>query len=155
MVSQADLNEQEANLFLANLAHENGAKIITNSVAHDPQAYGKALQMFKKLNGTTKQTLDEALKDSPSVIKVFDDFEKRTKADFGAVMDTLNEFFSKNAPQSTELIKSNKRRILTNARQIFGDSDELSKFTGTLKKPTNLNEWQDLRNLIGNEIGSI
>ncbi|MDA3069361.1 hypothetical protein OFN70_07460 [Campylobacter sp. CN_NE3] len=155
VVSQADLNEQEANLFLANLAHENGAKIITNSVAHDPQAYGKAVQMFKKLNGTTKQTLDEVLKDSPSVIKVFDDFEKRTKADFGAVMDTLNEFFSKNAPQSTELIKSNKRRILTNARQIFGDSDELSKFTGTLKKPTNLNEWQDLRNLIGNEIGSI
>ena len=155
VVAQSDLNEQEANLFLANLAHNDGAKIITDSVTHDPQAYGKAVRTFKKLNESSANDINELLKDTPSVVKVFKEYEKRTKNDYGAVMDTLNEFFSANPQQTSEIIKGNKRRILKNARKLFPDDTTFDKFTATLNKPTNLNEWQELRSIIGDEIGAI
>ena len=157
ILADENLNQREADLFLSALGNgESGANIIKNAIAKDPSAYEKASKIFTNLNSSAKANIDEVVKDTPSAVKVFDDYERRVKADYGAVMDTLSEFFTANPTATSETIKSSKRRILSNARAIFGDETEVfDKFRATLQRPTNLKEWQELRSIIGDEIGAI
>ena len=74
--------EREADLLLGALGHEDGAKVILNSIATEPKAFAKANKAFSKLNRDLKQGLDNEFKDAPNVIDVIKGYEKRTQADF-------------------------------------------------------------------------
>ena len=86
--------EKEADLLLGALGHEDGAKVILNSIATEPKAFAKANKAFSELNRNLKQGLDNEFKDAPNVIDVIKGYEKRTQADFDGVIKTLDENFN-------------------------------------------------------------
>ena len=86
--------EKETDLLLGALGHEDGAKVILNSIASEPKAFAKANKAFSELNRNLKQGLDNEFKAAPNVIDVIKGYEKRTQADFDGVIKTLDENFN-------------------------------------------------------------
>lgn len=86
--------EKETDLLLGALGHEDGAKVILNSIASEPKAFAKANKAFSELNRNLKQGLDNEFKDAPNVIDVIKGYEKRTQANFDGVIKTLDENFN-------------------------------------------------------------
>ena len=69
--------ERETDLLLGALGHEDGAKVILNSIATEPKAFAKANKVFSGLNKKLKQGLDSEFQDAPNVIDVLCRSEER------------------------------------------------------------------------------
>jgi putative uncharacterized protein (fragment) len=93
VIQGENLNEREANLLASALSNDKGADLITRSVAGDADAFAKTQKIMTNLNSSFAKNINESFKDAPNVVKVFKDYEARTKNDFGNVIKTLdNEF---------------------------------------------------------------
>lgn len=106
--------QRETDMLLGALGHENGAKIILNSIADEPKAFAKADKIFTDLNKNLRSGLDEEFKDAPNVIEVLEGYGKRAEDDFGNIIKTLDENFNAFGVD-TEKLSQNVEAILKDA----------------------------------------
>lgn len=156
IISDSDLNQREANLFLSALGNkQNGAKIIKDSIANDPNAFEKAGKIFSKLNTTARENLIKELGESKAVTDIFKEYEKSVKNDYAQVVDTLSEIFKE--PISTAKTQEIKRNILLSLQDSGYplNSQYRTLVNETLQKPTDFKAWNELRNYTNAEIGKL
>ncbi|MDA3056429.1 PBECR3 domain-containing polyvalent protein [Campylobacter sp. CN_NA1] len=156
IISDSDLNQREANLFLSALGNkQNGAKIIKDSIANDPNAFEKAGKIFSKLNTTARENLIKELGESKTVTDIFKEYEKSVKNDYAQVVDTLSEIFKE--PISTAKTQEIKRNILLSLQDSGYplNSQYRTLVNETLQKPTDFKAWNELRNYTNAEIGKL
>ena len=156
IISDSDLNQREANLFLSALGNkQNGAKIIKDSIANDPNAFEKAGKIFSKLNATARENLIKELGESKAVTDIFKEYEKSVKNDYAQVVDTLSEIFKE--PVSTAKTQEIKRNILLSLQDSGYplNSQYRTLVNETLQKPTDFKAWNELRNYTNAEIGKL
>ncbi|MDL0090036.1 hypothetical protein [Campylobacter gastrosuis] len=139
-----NISEKEADMLLSALGDENGAKIILNSVANDPQAFSVAMQKLLKLNSSQKAGLDNAFKDSINAIESIKNFDTQVKGDFDEVIKTLDSEFS-TAGIDLSALNADVKNALKN---VLSDNGEISKRINNAIDSGGLKGLQDARAFI-------
>ena len=143
--------EKETDLLLGALGHEDGAKVILNSIASEPKAFAKANKAFSELNRNLKQGLDNEFKDVPNVIEVLEGYGKRAEDDFGNVIKTLDENFNAFGVD-TEKLSQNVEAILKDA---LSSGSYITKHVIKELEGGGLNGLQKARAFINTEISAL
>lgn len=143
--------QRETDMLLGALGHENGAKIILNSIADEPKAFAKADKIFTDLNKNLKSGLDEEFKDAPNVIEVLEGYGKRAEYDFGNVIKTLDENFNAFGVD-TEKLSQNVEAILKDA---LSSGSYITKHVIKELEGGGLNGLQKARAFINTEISAL
>lgn len=88
------IKEQEMDLLLTALGNDaKGAEIIANTVANDPKSFSKIYKMSSDLNADAKNTLLNMV-DKKKTADILSGYEKRTKDNFGEVINALDDAFA-------------------------------------------------------------
>ena len=88
------IKEQEMDLFLTALGNDaKGADIIADAVARDPKSFSKIYKMSSDLNADAKNTLLNMV-DKKKTADILSGYEKRTKDNFGEVINALDDAFA-------------------------------------------------------------
>nr|DAX63730.1 MAG TPA: hypothetical protein [Caudoviricetes sp.] len=143
--------QRETDMLLGALGHENGAKIILNSIADEPKAFAKADKIFTDLNKNLRSGLNEEFKDSPNVIEVLEGYGKRAEDDFGNVIKTLDENFNAFGVD-TEKLSQNVEAILKDA---LSSGSYITKHVIKELEGGGLNGLQKARAFINTEISAL
>jgi len=155
IVQGNNVNERRADLLLKALGDESGQGVnqIAAALKEDPAAYDKFTKSLLNLTGAQRNEIRTALKDTPEISKVLDEFSGRTKQEFRDMIDTLdNAFAIKLAPES-EAIGALKNQIAQDLENpLIKNSAVKPQVLEYLSKPMGLKEWQEARTIINDEM---
>lgn len=137
------IKEQEMDLLLTALGNDaKGAEIIANTVANDPKSFSKIYKMSSDLNTDAKNTILSMI-DKKKTADILSGYEKRTKDNFGEVINALdNAFAGKEA--SANLLQA-KHELGTQALRLpAGYRDSTLELLGNTKGFKGLNEVRNV-----------
>ena len=145
------IKEQEMDLLLTALGNDaKGAEIIANTVANDPKSFSKIYKMSSDFNEDAKNTLLNMI-DKKKTADILSGYEKRTKDNFGEVINALDDAF-KGKEASANLL-SVKRELGTQALRLpAGYRDSTLELLGNTKGFKGLNE---VRNVLSADIARL
>ncbi|WP_107943950.1 hypothetical protein [Campylobacter concisus] len=137
------IKEQEMDLLLTALGNDaKGAEIIANTVANDPKSFSKIYKMSSDLNADAKNTLLNMV-DKKKTADILSGYEKRTKDNFGEVINALDDAF-KGKEASVNLL-SVKRELGTQALRLpAGYKDSTLELLEKAKGFKGLNEVRNV-----------
>ena len=135
--------EREMDLFLTALGNDaKGADIIADAVARDPKSFSKIYKMSSDLNADAKNALLNMV-DKKKTADILSGYEKRTKDNFGEVINALDDAF-KGKEASANLL-SVKRELGTQALRLpAGYRDSTLELLGNTKGFKGLNEVRNV-----------
>lgn len=135
--------EREMDLFLTALGNDaKGADIIADAVARDPKSFSKIYKMSSDLNADAKNTLLNMV-DKKKTADILSGYEKRTKDNFGEVINALDDAF-KGKEASVNLL-SVKRELGTQALRLpAGYKDSTLELLEKAKGFKGLNEVRNV-----------
>ena len=137
------IKEQEMDLFLTALGNDaKGAEIIANTVANDPKSFSKIYKMSSDLNADAKNTLLNMV-DKKKTADILNGYEKRTKDNFGEVINALDDAFA-GKEASANLLQA-KHELGTQALRLpAGYRDSTLELLGNTKGFKGLNEVRNV-----------
>jgi len=137
------IKEQEMDLLLTALGNDaKGAEIIANTVANDPKSFSKIYKMSSDFNEDAKNTILNMI-DKKKTADILSGYEKRTKDNFGEVINALDDAF-KGKEASANLL-SVKRELGTQALRLpAGYRDSTLELLGNTKGFKGLNEVRNV-----------
>jgi len=135
--------EREMDLFLTALGNDaKGADIITDAVARDPKSFSKIYKMSSDLNADAKNTLLNMV-DKKKTADILSGYEKRTKDNFGEVINALDDAFA-GKEASANLLQA-KHELGTQALRLpAGYRDSTLELLGNTKGFKGLNEVRNV-----------
>ena len=137
------IKEQEMDLLLTALGNDaKGAEIIANTVANDPKSFSKIYKMSSDLNADAKNTLLNMV-DKKKTADILNGYEKRTKDNFGEVINALDDAFA-GKEASANLLQA-KHKLGTQALRLpAGYRDSTLELLGNTKGFKGLNEVRNV-----------
>ena len=137
------IKEQEMDLLLTALGNDaKGAEIIANTVANDPKSFSKIYKMSSDLNADAKNTLLNMV-DKKKTADILNGYEKRTKDNFGEVINALDDAFA-GKEASANLLQA-KHELGTQALRLpAGYRDSTLELLGNTKGFKGLNEVRNV-----------
>ena len=135
--------EREMDLFLTSLGNDaKGADIIADAVARDPKSFSKIYKMSSDLNADAKNTLLNMV-DKKKTADILSGYEKRTKDNFGEVINALDDAFA-GKEASANLLQA-KHELGTQALRLpAGYRDSTLELLGNTKGFKGLNEVRNV-----------
>ena len=135
--------EREMDLFLTALGNDaKGADIIADAVARDPKSFSKIYKMSSDLNADAKNTLLNMV-DKKKTADILSGYEKRTKDNFGEVINALDDAFA-GKEASANLLQA-KHELGTQALRLpAGYRDSTLELLGNTKGFKGLNEVRNV-----------
>jgi len=135
--------EREMDLFLTALGNDaKGADIIADAVARDPKSFSKIYKMSSDLNADAKNTLLNMV-DKKKTADILSGYEKRTKDNFGEVINALDDAFA-GKEASANLLQA-KHELGTQALRLpAGYRDSTLELLGNTKSFKGLNEVRNV-----------
>ena len=135
--------EREMDLFLTALGNDaKGAEIIANTVANDPKSFSKIYKMSSDLNADAKNTILNMV-DKKKTADILSGYEKRTKDNFGEVINALDDAFA-GKEASANLLQA-KHELDTQALRLpAGYRDSTLELLGNTKDFKGLNEVRNV-----------
>jgi len=137
------IKEQEMDLLLTALGNDaKGADIIADAVARDPKSFSKIYKMSSDLNADAKNTLLNMV-DKKKTADILSGYEKRTKDNFGEVINALDDAFA-GKEASANLLQA-KHELGTQALRLpAGYRDSTLELLGNTKGFKGLNEVRNV-----------
>ena len=137
------IKEQEMDLLLTALGNDaKGAEIIANTVANDPKSFSKIYKMSSDLNADAKNTILNMV-DKKKTADILSGYEKRTKDNFGEVINALDDAFA-GKEASANLLQA-KHELGTQALRLpAGYRDSTLELLGNTKGFKGLNEVRNV-----------
>lgn len=135
--------EREMDLFLTALGNDaKGADIIADAVARDPKSFSKIYKMSSDLNADAKNAFLNMI-EKKKAADILSGYEKRTKDNFGEVINALDDaFVGKEA--SANLLQA-KHELGTQALRLpAGYRDSTLELLGNTKGFKGLNEVRNV-----------
>ena len=135
--------EREMDLFLTALSNDaKGADIIADAVARDPKSFSKIYKMSSDLNADAKNAFLNMI-EKKKTADILSGYEKRTKDNFGEVINALDDaFIGKEA--SANLLQA-KHELGTQALRLpAGYRDSTLELLGNTKGFKGLNEVRNV-----------
>ena len=135
--------EREMDLFLTALGNDaKGADIIADAVARDPKSFSKIYKMSSDLNADAKNAFLNMI-EKKKTADILSGYEKRTKDNFGEVINALDDaFVGKEA--SANLLQA-KHELGTQALRLpAGYRDSTLELLGNTKGFKGLNEVRNV-----------
>ena len=143
MVKGEGTREREMDLFLTALGNDaKGADIIADAVARDPKSFSKIYKMSSDLNADAKNAFLNMI-EKKKTVDILSGYEKRTKDNFGEVINALDDaFVGKEA--SANLLQA-KHELGTQALRLpAGYRDSTLELLGNTKGFKGLNEVRNV-----------
>ena len=143
MVKGEGTREREMDLFLTALGNDaKGADIIADAVARDPKSFSKIYKMSSVLNADAKNAFLNMI-EKKKTVDILSGYEKRTKDNFGEVINALDDaFVGKEA--SANLLQA-KHELGTQALRLpAGYRDGTLELLGNTKGFKGLNEVRNV-----------
>lgn len=143
MVKGEGTREREMDLFLTALGNDaKGADIIADAVARDPKSFSKIYKMSSDLNADAKNAFLNMI-EKKKTADILSGYEKRTKDNFGEVINALDDaFVGKEA--SANLLQA-KHELGTQALRLpAGYRDSTLELLGNTKGFKGLNEVRNV-----------
>ena len=143
MIKGEGTREREMDLFLTALGNDTkGAEIIANTVANDPKSFSKIYKMSSDLNADAKNAFLNMI-EKKKTADILSGYEKRTKDNFGEVINALDDaFVGKEA--SANLLQA-KHELGTQALRLpAGYRDSTLELLGNTKGFKGLNEVRNV-----------
>jgi len=143
MVKGEGTREREMDLFLTALGNDaKGADIIADAVARDPKSFSKIYKMSSDLNADAKNAFLNMI-EKKKTADILSGYEKRTKDNFGEVINALDDaFVGKEA--SANLLQA-KHELGTQALRLpAGYKDSTLELLGNIKGFKGLNEVRNV-----------
>lgn len=143
MIKGEGTREREMDLFLTALGNDaKGADIIADAVARDPKSFSKIYKMSSDLNADTKSAFLNMI-EKKKTADILSGYEKRTKDNFGEVINALDDaFVGKEA--SANLLQA-KHELGTQALRLpAGYRDSTLELLGNTKGFKGLNEVRNV-----------
>ena len=137
------IKEQEIDLLLTALGNDaKGAEIIANTVANDPKSFSKIYKMSSDFNEDAKNTILNMI-DKKKTADILGGYEKRTKDNFGEVINALDDAFR--GKEASANLLSVKRELGTQALRLpAGYRDSTLELLGNTKGFKGLNEVRNV-----------
>jgi len=143
MIKGEGTREREMDLFLTALGNDaKGADIIADAVARDPKSFSKIYKMSSDLNADAKNAFLNMI-EKKKTADILSGYEKRTKDNFGEVINALDDaFVGKEA--SANLLQA-KHELGTQALRLpAGYKDSTLELLGNIKGFKGLNEVRNV-----------
>ena len=143
MIKGEGTREREMDLFLTALGNDaKGADIIADAVARDPKSFSKIYKMSSDLNADAKSAFLNMI-EKKKTADILSGYEKRTKDNFGEVINALDDaFVGKEA--SANLLQA-KHELGTQALRLpAGYRDSTLELLGNTKGFKGLNEVRNV-----------
>ena len=143
MIKGEGTREREMDLFLTALGNDaKGADIIADAVARDPKSFSKIYKMSSDLNADAKNAFLNMI-EKKKTADILSGYEKRTKDNFGEVINALDDaFVGKEA--SANLLQA-KHELGTQALRLpAGYRDSTLELLGNTKDFKWLNEVRNV-----------
>ena len=143
MIKGEGTREREMDLFLTALGNDaKGADIIADAVARDPKSFSKIYKMSSDLNADAKNAFLNMI-EKKKTADILSGYEKRTKDNFGEVVNALDDaFVGKEA--SANLLQA-KHELGTQALRLpAGYRDSTLELLGNTKSFKGLNEVRNV-----------
>lgn len=143
MIKGEGTREREMDLFLTALGNDaKGADIIADAVARDPKSFSKIYKMSSDLNADAKNAFLNMI-EKKKTADILGGYEKRTKDNFGEVINALDDaFVGKEA--SANLLQA-KHELGTQALRLpAGYRDSTLELLGNTKGFKGLNEVRNV-----------
>ena len=143
MIKGDGTREREMDLFLTALGNDaKGADIIADAVARDPKSFSKIYKMSSDLNADAKNAFLNMI-EKKKTADILGGYEKRTKDNFGEVINALDDaFVGKEA--SANLLQA-KHELGTQALRLpAGYRDSTLELLGNTKGFKGLNEVRNV-----------
>ena len=143
MIKGEGTREREMDLFLTALGNDaKGADIIADAVARDPKSFSKIYKMSSDLNADAKNAFLNMI-EKKKTADILSGYEKRTKDNFGEVINALDDaFVGKEA--SANLLQA-KHELDTQALRLpAGYRDSTLELLGNPKGFKGLNEVRNV-----------
>ena len=143
MIKGEGTREREMDLFLTALGNDaKGADIIADAVARDPKSFSKIYKMSSDLNADAKNVFLNMI-EKKKTADILSGYEKRTKDNFGEVINALDDaFVGKEA--SANLLQA-KHELGTQALRLpAGYRDSTLELLGNTKGFKGLNEVRNV-----------
>ena len=143
MIKGEGTREREMDLFLTALGNDaKGADIIADAVARDPKSFSKIYKMSSDLNADAKNAFLNMI-EKKKTADILSGYEKRTKDNFGEVINALDDaFVGKEA--SANLLQA-KHELGTQALRLpAGYRDSTLELLGNTKGFKGLNEARNV-----------
>ena len=143
MIKGEGTREREMDLFLTALSNDaKGADIIADAVARDPKSFSKIYKMSSDLNADAKNAFLNMI-EKKKTADILSGYEKRTKDNFGEVINALDDaFVGKKA--SANLLQA-KHELGTQALRLpAGYRDSTLELLGNAKGFKGLNEVRNV-----------
>ena len=143
MMKGEGTREREMDLFLTALGNDaKGADIIADAVARDPKSFSKIYKMSSDLNADAKNAFLNMI-EKKKTADILSGYEKRTKDNFGEVINALDDaFVGKEA--SANLLQA-KHELGTQALRLpAGYRDSTLELLGNTKGFKGLNEVRNV-----------
>ena len=143
MIKGEGTREREMDIFLTALGNDaKGADIIADAVARDPKSFSKIYKMSSDLNADAKNAFLNMI-EKKKTVDILSGYEKRTKDNFGEVINALDDaFVGKEA--SANLLQA-KHELGTQALRLpAGYRDSTLELLGNTKGFKGLNEVRNV-----------
>ncbi|MCD8212852.1 MAG: hypothetical protein LUC34_02160, partial [Campylobacter sp.] len=147
------LSEQEADMLLTSLSHDNGAKIITQAIAEDPDAFEASSKILTNLNQNTAGAIKQELKDSTPAPQILERYEKRVKDEYAQVMKELGSIFDESV--GVDLAKAKFDLLKAVKQGLPGASGYVKQISTLLTDNQGFNGLIKARNYISHDISQL
>ena len=143
MIKGEGTREREMDLFLTALGNDaKGADIIADAVARDPKSFSKIYKMSSDLNADAKSAFLNMI-EKKKTADILSGYEKRTKDNFGEVINALDDAFA-GKEASANLLQA-KHELGTQALRLpAGYRDSTLELLGNTKGFKGLNEVRNV-----------
>lgn len=143
MIKGEGTREREMDLFLTALGNDaKGADIIADAVARDPKSFSKIYKMSSDLNADAKNAFLNMI-EKKKTADILSGYEKRTKDNFGEVINALDDAFA-GKEASANLLQA-KHELDTQALRLpAGYRDSTLELLGNTKGFKGLNEVRNV-----------
>lgn len=143
MIKGEGTREREMDLFLTALGNDaKGADIIADAVARDPKSFSKIYKMSSDLNADAKNAFLNMI-EKKKTADILSGYEKRTKDNFGEVINALDDaFVGKEA--SANLLQAKHELGTQSLRLPAGYRDSTLELLGNTKGFKGLNEVRNV-----------
>jgi len=143
MIKGEGTREREMDLFLTALGNDaKGADIIADAVARDPKSFSKIYKMSSDLNADAKNAFLNMI-EKKKTADILSGYEKRTKDNFGEVINALDDAFA-GKEASANLLQA-KHELGTQALRLpAGYRDSTLELLGNTKGFKGLNEVRNV-----------
>ena len=143
MIKGEGTREREMDLFLTALGNDaKGADIIADAVARDPKSFSKIYKMSSDLNADTKSAFLNMI-EKKKTADILSGYEKRTKDNFGEVINALDDAFA-GKEASANLLQAEHKLGTQALRLPAGYRDSTLELLGNTKGFKGLNEVRNV-----------